>query len=324
LARYKILMFEPMHEVGLNHLKAHDAEVVTAPDAEEATILKWVADVDGIIARARGFFNGRVMDAAPRLRVIGRHGAGVDNVDVGAATQRGIWVVNTPHAPSEAVAEYVAMALVALTRRPIDGDRATRACDWAFRNRHVGPEVLGKTLGIVGFGRIGRRIAEICGCGFRMRILYADAVRAPEAEEQRVGATQVSLDRLLAESDFVTLNVPLLPETRHMIGRRELGLMKPTAYLVNAARGPVVDEAALVEALQGRRIAGAAVDVYEEEPVGPDNPLLKLDNVLLSPHNAGHSIEAAQKMAMVSADVIRVLKGETPEYPVNRPERPRK
>lgn len=324
MAKYKVVMFEPMHEVGLNHLKAHEAEVVIAPDADEATILKWVGDADGIIARARGFFNGKVMDAAPRLRVIGRHGAGVDNVAVEEATKRGITVVNTPHAPSEAVAEYVAMALVALAKRPLDADRATRAGDWAFRNRHVGPEVLGKTLGIVGFGKIGRRIAEICGCGFRMKILYADAIRAPEAEEQRLGATQVPLDRLLSESDFISMNVPLLPETRHMIDTRAFGLMKPTAYLINAARGPVVVEAALVEALKSGRIAGAAIDVFEEEPVTPDNPLLKLDNVLLSPHNAGHSIEAAQNMSMVAADVIRVLKGEAPEFPVNRPEKPRR
>lgn len=324
MRKYKVLMFEPMHEAGVNHLKAHDAEVVTAPDTDEATIAKWAADADGIIARARGYFDGRVMDAAPRLRVIGRHGAGVDNIDVPAATERGIQVVNTPHAPSEAVAEYVAMALVAVTKRPLDADRCTRACDWAFRNRHVGPELLGKTLGIVGFGKIGRRIAEICGCGFRMRVLYADAFRAPEAEEKRLGATQVPLDRLLSEADFISLNVPLLAETRHMIDTREFGLMKPTAYLINAARGPVVAEAALVEALKSGRIAGAAIDVFEEEPVTPDNPLLKLDNVLLSPHNAGHSIEAAQNMSMVAADVIRVLNGETPEFPVNRPERPRK
>jgi len=324
MAKHKVLMFEPMHEAGVDHLKAHGAEVVIAPDTDEATIVKWAADADGIIARARGYFDGKVMDAGPGLRVIGRHGAGVDNIDVGAATARGIQVVNTPHAPSEAVAEYVAMALVAMTKRPLDADRATRACDWGFRNRHVGPELLGKTLGIVGFGKIGRRIAEICGCGFRMRVLYADAVRAPEAEERRLGAAQVPLDELLKASDFISLNVPLLPETRHMIGDRAFGLMKPTAYLVNAARGPVVDEAALAGALKAGRIAGAAIDVFEEEPVTPDNPLLTLDNVLLSPHNAGHSIEAARNMSMVAADVIRVLNGEAPEYPVNRPERPRK
>ena len=324
MAKYKVLMFEPMHEAGVNHLKAHDAEVVTAPDTDAATVAKWAADADGIIARARGYFDGKVMDAGPRLRVIGRHGAVVDNIDVPAATQRGIQVVNTPHAPSEAVAEYVAMALVAVTKRPLDADRCTRACDWEFRNRLVGPELMGKTLGIVGFGRIGRRIAEICGCGFRMRVLYVDAIRAPEAEEQRLGATQVPLDQLLRESDFISMNVPLLPETRHMIGRRAFGLMKPTAYLINAARGPVVEETALVAALKGGRIAGAAIDVFEEEPVTPDNPLLKLDNVLLSPHNAGHSIEAAQNMSLVAADVIRVLNGEAPEFPVNRPEKPRK
>ena len=256
--------------------------------------------------------------------MIGRHGAGVDNVAVEEATARGITVVYVPFGPLEAVAEYVGMAMVALSRRALQGDRAARAGDWDFRNRHTGPELLGKTLGIVGFGRIGRRIAEICGLGFGMKIVYADAIRAPEAEEERVRAERMPLDQLLSESDFVSLNVPLLPETRHMIGRRELELMRPSAYLVNAARGPVVDEASLIEVLKRGRIAGAAIDVYEEEPVRTDNPLLKLDNVLLSPHNAGHSIEATQKTSMVAADVIRVLNGEEPEFPVNRPVNRRK
>ena len=323
MAKYRILMFEPMDEVGLNYLKDHDAEVVIAPDASESTIIQWAVDADGIIARGKGYYNEKVMCAGSMLKVIGRHGAGVDNVDVVAATAHGIYVVNAPHAPLESVAEYVAMALVAVSKLPHEADRAARSGDWEFRNRVKGPELIGKTLGIVGFGRIGRRIAEICGCGFRMKILYTDAIRAPEGLETQVGAVQVPLERLLTESDFVSLNVPLLPETRHMIGTREFALMKPTSYLVNAARGPVIDEPAMVEVLKNRRIAGAAIDVYEEEPPNPENPLLKLDNVLLSPHNAGHSIEGFQKMSMVAADVIRVLNGEAPEHPVNRPENSR-
>ena len=323
MAKYRILMFEPMDEVGLNYLKDHDAEVVIAPDASESTTIQWAVDVDGIIARGKGYYNEKVMCAGSRLKVIGRHGAGVDNVDVEAATANGITVVNAPHAPLESVAEYVAMALVAVSKLPHEADRAARSGNWEFRNRVKGPELIGKTLGIVGFGRIGRRIAEICGRGFRMKILYTDAIRAPEGVETQVGAARVPLERLLTESDFVSLNVPLLPETRHMIGTREFALMKPTSYLVNAARGPVIDEPALINALKNRRIAGAAIDVYEEEPLNPENPLLKLDNVLLSPHNAGHSIEGFQKMSMVAADVIRVLNGEAPEHPVNRPENPR-
>jgi D-3-phosphoglycerate dehydrogenase len=323
LSRFKVLLFEPIHDKGIHHLKDNGVEVVYAPGFEPAQIQSAVADVDGIIARAQGQIDAAAMDCAPNLKVVGRHGIGVDNIEIPAATERGIFVVNTPMAPVEAVAEYVVMAMVALPRKAIQSNRAVREGDWDFRNRAHGPELLGKTVGVVGFGNIGRRIAEICGLGFGMRVLYSDVAPAPPEEEQRLNAHRVDLDALLTDSDFVTLNVPLVEGTHHLVGADQLAKMRSGAILINCSRGPVVDEPALIEALDSGAIAGAVIDVFEEEPVAADNPLLAMDNVLLSPHCSGHSSESAENLSMAAADVIRVLNGERPEFPVNDPQNPR-
>ena len=323
MATHKILLFEPVHQTGLDYLANNDCEVVYADGFEPDQIIDAVSDVDGILARAQGQIDGPVLDAGKRIRVVGRHGIGVDNVDVDAATERGVFVVNTPLAPAEAVAEFVVMGMIAQPKRLVQADRATREMDWTFRNRVFAPELLGKTVGIVGFGRIGRRIAEICGFGFGMDIVYSDAFAADEAEERRLSAERLPLDELLSRADFVTLNVPLLESTHHMIDEAALARMKSSAVLVNCARGPVVDEQALAAALQNDVIAGAVIDVFEEEPIRPDNPLIGLDNVLLTPHYSGQSAESAENMSMVAADILRVLRGEQPEFPVNSPPTPR-
>lgn len=323
MADHKVLLFEPVHQKGLDHLADNGCEIVYAKGFEPDQIIEAVQEVDAILARAQGAIDGPVMDAGPRLKVVGRHGIGVDNVDVDAATERGVFVVNTPTGPAESVAEFVVMGMMALPRRICQADRATRDLDWGFRNRVHAPELLGKTLGIVGFGRIGRRIAEICAHGFGMEILYTDAFPADPEEEQRLGASRVSLDELLERSDFVSLNVPLLESTRHLINQDTLARMKPSAYLINCARGPVVDEKALAHALENDVIAGAVIDVFEEEPPPADNPLFGLDNVLLTPHCSGNSKESAENMSMVAADIVRVLRGERPQFPVNDPPTPR-
>lgn len=323
MAKFTVILFEPIHQKGLDHLEENEVEIVYASGFEPDQICASVGKADAIIARALGRFDATVMDRAPRLKIIGRHGIGVDNIDIPAATERGIYVVNTPTAPAEAVAEYVPMAMAAIARRMVQADAAVRNNDWGFRNRHLGPELIGRTLGIVGFGRIGRRIAEICGLGFGMQIVYTDALPAPPGEEARLKARRVDLGQLLSTSDFISLNVPLLDSTYHLIDGAALNQMSPHAYLINCSRGPVVDESALIEALKAGQIAGAVIDVYEQEPVSPDNPLLELDNVLLSPHCSGHTNESAQNMAMVAADIVRVLKGQKPEFPVNAPATPR-
>ncbi|MDP6037931.1 MAG: hydroxyacid dehydrogenase [Candidatus Latescibacteria bacterium] len=323
MANYNVLLFEPVHQCGQDHLTQNGCNILWAEGFEPDQIISSIKEADAILARARGIMDGPAMDCAPRLKVIGRHGIGVDNIDVEAATERGIHVVNTPGAPVEAVAEYVAMSLIALPRKIGQADPATRAGDWELRNRVHAPELLGKTLGIVGFGRIGRRIAEICSLGFRMNVIYSDAYPAPEEEEKRLNVQRVEFNDLLKNADYISLNVPLLESTHHLINAEALSRMQSHAILVNCSRGPVVDETALATALKSNQIGGAIIDVFEQEPPASDNPLFELDNVLLSPHYSGHSTESTQKMAMVAADIVRVLNGQRPDFPVNAPSEPR-
>jgi len=320
---HRVLLFEAVHAKGIDHLTQNGASIVYADGFDPDSIKRAVGDIDAILARAQGKIDGDVMDVAPNLKVVGRHGIGVDNIDVDAATDRGIQIVNTPVAPAESVAEFVVMGMIALPRHIVQADAATRGGHWSFRNEVHAPELMGKTLGIVGFGRIGRRIAEICSLGLRMNVVYADAFPAPEEEEKRLRARRVELDDLLDTADFISLNVPLLDSTHHLIDAWALERMKEDAYLINCSRGPVIDESALVAALRAGSIAGAVIDVFETEPVPGDNPLLELDNVLLTPHCSGHSLESAQNMAMVASDIVKVLQGNKPDYPVNHPPSPR-
>lgn len=322
MKRWRVLLTEPIHPAGTEKL-AEEADWWLAPGLDETTLTRELAQADGIVLRARGFLGAAQMDAAPRLRVIGRHGVGLDNVDLDAATERGIWVVYTPLANAEAVAEHVFGVLLAFSKRILLADAAVRRGDWDYRSRDPGFEIFGRTLGIVGMGRIGMRVAAIGARGFGQRILYADVVDRPDAE-RAFGAERRPLEELLAGSDIVTLHVPATPETKHLLNRERFRWMKPGAFLINASRGAVVEESALVEALRSGRLAGAALDVFEEEPLPLDSPLLSLSNVILSPHKAGQTEESMRRMAMVTEDILRVLRGEMPCYPANRPQRPRK
>lgn len=312
-----MLLWEPIHEAGMAVLREYaDPQLATAVD--EATIIREGRDAEAMIVRALGTATAAVMDGCPRLKVIGRHGVGVDNVDIQAATERGIWVVNTPQAVTEPVAEHVVGMMLALVKDFRNCDLETRAANWGFRSRVQGINLMGKTLGVVGMGRIGYRTAEICRKGLGMEIVYADAVASARAESE-LGARRLPLAELLAASDVVTLHCPYVPETHHLINAETLAMMKPTAYLINAARGRVVEQTALVQALRDRRIAGAALDVFEREPVEADNPLFALDNVLLTPHVASSTAEALVGMSLVAEDIVAVLQGRRPQYPVNEP-----
>jgi len=316
-----VLVYGPIREEGLRVLDGV-AEVRLSSRTDPESIRSDARDVDGIVIRAFGQFGAAVMDAAPRLRVIGRHGVGVDNVDVPAATSRGVWVVNTPDAVTQPVAEHVLGLMLGLIRRLRESDQAVRSGRWSFRNELQGFELPGKTLGVVGMGRIGLRTARICRLGFDMNIVYSDVYRSQPAEEQ-LGARKVELDELLSRSDVVTLHTPYLPETHHLMNTDTLRLMKPTAFLINASRGKVVDQNALYQALSEGWIAGAGLDVFEEEPTPVDNPLLKLDSVLVTPHAATSTTEALIGMSLVTRDVLAVLQGREPSSPVNRPPNPR-
>ena len=320
-SKFRFLLYEPMHEAGTSLLK-QCGEVITAPAVDEATLLALVKDVDAIVIRANGKATRAIMEAAPRLKVIGRHGVGLETVDLLAATERGIWVVNTPEANTESVAEhFVALALI-LSKRVLESDQALRAGRWKVRYEYLGRELAGRTLGVVGFGRIGRTTARICHRGFGMPVLYYDVVPAPPEVEEETGAARVSLEDLLRRADYVSLNLPLTPETRHCIGREQIRLMKPTACLLNLGRGPLWDEKAVLEALEGKWIAGVGTDVFEEEPTAADHPLFRFPNFVCTPHMAAHTEEAMRRMSLVAEDVIAVLEGREPQWPANRP-RPR-
>ncbi|NPV08828.1 MAG: hydroxyacid dehydrogenase [Anaerolineae bacterium] len=317
-----VLLYEPIHEEGMKVLRQM-AQPRLASGTDLDAVLSQVRDAEGIIIRALGRVGPEVMDAAPRLKVVGRHGVGVDNVDIDAATERGIWVVNTPDAVTQPVAEHVVGMMIALIRRFRESDRAVRAGDWFFREQLSGFELPGKTLGVVGMGRIGYRTAQICRLGFGMEIVYCDVVPSPRAEME-LSARRLDLIPLLEASDVVTLHTPYLPETHYLINRETIRHMRSTAFLINASRGKVVEQAALVRALEEGWIAGAGLDVFEEEPVPADNPLLKFDNVLLTPHAATSTKEALIGMSLVAKDVVAVLQGHEPRHYVNRPPHPRR
>jgi len=285
---------------------------------ERADLLEAVAGVDGMLSMITDAVDAELLDAAPHLRVVSNMAVGYNNIDVAAATARGIVVTNTPGILTEATAELAFALILAAARRVVDLDRRTRAGEWTcwapllFLSR----EVSGKTLGVVGLGRIGRAVARRARA-FGMRVLYHNRSRLDEAEERDLGVEYAERDDLLRTSDFVSLHVPLSGETRHLIGPRELGLMKPTAYLVNTSRGAVVDEAALVEALRKKRIEGAGLDVYENEPLLAPG-LTALENVVLMPHVGSATVETRARMARMAAEnLLSALRGERPAHVVN-------
>ncbi len=265
----------------------------------------------------KGHFFEDLLAQAPRLRVVANVAVGYDNIDVPAATRRKIVVTNTPGVLTETTADFTWTLLLATARRVAEADAYTRAgkfTEWGLMLL-LGTDVFGKTLGILGLGRIGRAVARRAH-GFSMKIIYHDAIRDPAAERE-LGAVHADKDTVLQEADFVTLHVPLLPETLHYVGEPELRRMKRSAYLINASRGPVVHEAALVRALKEGWIAGAGLDVYEEEPkVHPG--LIECSNAVLAPHIASASHETRTKMALMAVEnCLAVLEGGRPPNPVN-------
>ena len=281
------------------------------------TIRARIADKDGLLCLLTDRIDAALMDAAPRLKVISQCAVGYDNVDVAAARARGIAVGNTPGVLTDATADFAFTLMLAAARRVVEGMDFVRAGRWQTWGLTLllGQDVFGATLGIIGMGRIGQAVAKRAR-GFEMRILYHDTVRRPEVERE-FGAQYRPLDDLLAEADFVSLHVSLTPETRGLIGTRELGLMKPTAVLVNTARGPVVDADALYHALSTGEIAAAALDVTDPEPLPPDHRLLTLPNLIVTPHIASATVTSRTQMAMMAVrNLIAGVRGEPLPNPV--------
>ena len=293
-----------------------DAEVRRGDDAlTEEAVVGLAADCDAIVCDAAPITR-RVLEALPAVKVVSEYGIGVDNIDVAAATALGVWVANVPGFCAEEVSDHAIAMVLSLARRLPQLDRLVRAGAWGARAAGEIHRLNRQTLGVVGFGRIGRLTARKAR-GLGMRVL-AHSPRSAALLADELGVEAVDLDRLLRECDYVCLHAPATPETRGLVDARALGLMKPSAYLVNVGRGSLVDEAALVDALRAGRLAGAALDVFAHEPVDPGSPLLALDNVLLTPHAGFYSQESLEELQSGAArNVIAALVDGRPNAPVN-------
>lgn len=315
----KVLATRPLFPAAQEILNANcEVDYWTQPDRiSRDELLRRVKDKEALICLLTETVNLELLGAAPKLRIAANVAVGFDNIDVSVCTRRGVVATNTPGVLDETTADFAWALMMAVARRLVEGDTLARSGNWKGwdLDQLVGTDIWGKTLGIVGFGRIGRAMARRA-VGFQMKVIYSDAVRAPEAVEKELNATQRPFNDLLAESDFVSVHVPLLPETRGLFDGPKIFRMKPTAFLINTSRGPVVDEAALVHALDSKRIAGAALDVFEQEPF--IHPGLKRPNVVLAPHIASASVETRTKMACIAAEnVVALFKGQLPANMLN-------
>jgi len=313
----KILISQPVHEAGIKALTDKGYEARVSPDISAATLAREIKDCAGLLVRTAEI-PASVINAAPALKVIARHGVGYDNIDLDAATKKGVVVAITPRANAVAVAEHVLALMLAFAKRIIPYDAATRKNEWELRNSYSAFDLDGKVLAVLGMGRIGMLVCQKAKAAFNMDVLAYDPIVPREAMEKAGGRVMTSIPEMLKLADFVTLHVPSMPETKGLIGDAQFRLMKRTAFLVNCARGPIVDEAALVRALKNNTIAGAGIDVFDPEPPKADNPLFGLPNAILSPHSAGLTVECVIRMATHAAEAIMdVLEGRRPEGVVN-------
>ncbi|MCJ7425346.1 D-glycerate dehydrogenase [Candidatus Bathyarchaeota archaeon] len=317
----RIYVTRELPERGLKLIrKFFDAEVWSdyAPPPKKV-IAEKVKNVDALVSLLSDKIDREILDVAPKLKIVSQLAVGFDNIDVQEATRRGIYVTNTPEVLTDTTADFAWALLMALARRIVEADKYVRTGQWKVGwhpNMLAGRDVYGATIGVVGAGRIGYAVAKRAK-GFDMKILYYDVIPRPEMEKD-LGAKKVDIDILLKNSDFVSIHVPLMKETHHLINAEKLKLMKSTAYLINNSRGPVIDEKALYDALKAGQIAGAGLDVFEQEPTPIDNPLLKLDNVVVAPHTSSASLETRSRMSeMVAENLLSFFEGKRPPNLVN-------
>jgi phosphoglycerate dehydrogenase-like enzyme len=325
VSRYRVLLtghtFRRTAQVHEAALVAAGCEVIPSPHARPATedeLIPLVGNVDAVLA-STDHFTRRVFVAAPRLKIVARWGVGFDAIDTEAAAEHGIWITTTPGTNEHSVADCALTMILALARDLVVHVETTRAGRWA---RQIGSELLDETLGIVGFGRIGRQVA-LRATPFGMRILAHDPV-VPDEAIRAGGAEPVSLEALMRQSDYISLHAPSMPETTDLINARTLAWCKPTAFLINTARGDLVHEEDLAAALRSGAIAGAALDVFKVEPVAKGSPLLSIPNILPLPHIAGITRQSAERMSAACVEnILAVLRGDRPPSPVNAPVAPR-
>jgi lactate dehydrogenase-like 2-hydroxyacid dehydrogenase len=315
----KVYITRPLPTKAVERLAARYDVEMRSEDAplDPAQLAESCREIEGLMATGVRVSED-VVAQAPRLRAVANVGVGYDNIDVAACTRRRIPVTNTPDVLTETTADLAFALLLAAPRRLVECDRYIRERQWQSPKWELlwGSDIYGKTLGVYGLGRIGKAVARRAR-GFSMRVIYHDVVRPTRALEEELGAQFVDRETLLREADFLTLHVPLTPETDHLVGARELSMLKPTAFLINAARGKCVDEAALVAALQSKRLAGAGLDVFEHEPhVHPE--LLSLPNVVLAPHVGSATAQTRLAMAMLAVEnLLAGLEGRRPPNLVN-------
>ncbi len=319
---FKVYVTRKIPESGLQMLEEGCGEVYIRESEEPVSKDELIEDISnyrGLLCLLTDSIDSEVLEAATDLRIVANYAVGYDNIDVTAASRLGIMVTNTPGILSDTTADMAWALLMSCARRVVEADGFVRS--GSFKRWEpkllLGYDVNGKTLGIIGFGRIGRTLA-LRASGFNMRVIYHDIERAPEGVEEELGAEYVDLDSLIASADFISLHTPLTERTHHLIAKPQLEAMKPSAILINTSRGPVVDEAALSEALGAGGIAAAGLDVFEDEPkVNPE--LLDLTNIVLTPHIGSASIETRAKMSeMAARNILAAMKGETPPNLVNR------
>jgi glyoxylate reductase len=319
MVKPKVLATRPLFPAAQQILNAScEVDYWTQPERiSKEELFRRIQDKEGLVCLLTEKVNEELLAAATKLRIAANVAVGYDNITVADCTKRGVAATNTPGVLDETTADFAWTLLMAVARRLGEGEALARSGEWKGwdLDQLVGADVWGKTLGLVGFGRIGRAVARRAA-GFQMRVLYHDAVRVPLDVERGFHAEYRDLSALLGESDFVSVHVPLLPETRGLFNAKTFSQMKPTSFLINTSRGPVVDEAALVQALQSKKIAGAALDVYEKEPL--IQPGLKRPNVVLAPHIASASLETRTKMACIAAqNVVALFKGQRPPNILN-------
>ena len=319
MAKPRVLATHRMFEAARQILEENcDLEYWEKPERPpRGEVLARVKDKEGLVCLLTEKVDEELLRAAPKLRIAANVAVGFDNIDVAACTKSGVVATNTPGVLDETTADFAWALLMAVARRLVEGDALARSGTWKGwdLDQLVGRDVWGKTLGIVGFGRIGKAMARRAS-GFQMKVIYTDAVRATPEAEKELRAEFREMNRLLAESDFISLHTPLLPETRGLFNAAKFECMKRTAFLINTSRGAVVDEAALVAALESGTIAGAALDVFEKEPA--IHPGLKRENVVLAPHLASASLETRTKMACMAAEnVVALFDGRRPRNILN-------
>ena len=308
--KYKVLIPQEVSKKGTDYLESHDCECVYLDDYSIENICRHVPDCDAILARTAEI-NREVMEAGKNLKIVARHGVGLDNVDLEAARELGIMVTTTPGANSNSVAEHTIALMLSCAKQIPFFDRNTRTCDWVTRDTKKTTDVSGKVLGLVGYGKISSLVAKKAALGLDMKVIVFRSHHEEKLPDYLTEAE--TMEDIFRQSDFVSFHAPLRKETEKIVNENMFALMKPSAFFINTARGASVDETALYQALKNKRIAGAALDVLAQEPPKPNHPLFALENLILSPHNAAHTIDSMDKMAYEAAgEIVRVLHGEKP------------